>query len=644
MAPAVDNPSISAAAAELLCMMDWAAHFRDHSTLQALARTSNDAGLSIPSNSVLFKRLLLAGLDEASGIAKVEEDFESVLSILTEAEGWLLRGVPGHDLFDLKLKIRRQLVLSPLRNSLPDDLDSVSMRSLATLNNERYWYLLDKIFPLETSRRASLSGSDAAGWVSPGARHEGEYRKVVEIKERKQLLDVMRGDGSPLDGDNMDMNKVLYLLKTYSKEGFLAEVGQFTRQVESKLLPDPEPFKEGGEVWNGGGGRRGREVASLLGRDPRTVLSAAGRARERLQNWSRASGLVSTEVEREATESKIRKHVHELRNSATAGGVSGGRGSGRRRAEQEQEGEEEGEEQEESETDAQRLATNLRSSTRMLQNGLRERGLLNVRGIVGGGGWGGGGGTAGGVGGRTTNKKKRLNDPTRKGRLITFEDSQYAGSESSTGGEEEEENVSVSESRRQAAARQRRTQKAAAAAAAAARLADRRKKSQRGKPAALPPMSGERCRDVGEEAEEEEMAGERDEEQEEIRSTTESSSSSSGSEEEDEERERIRALKRGGGRRVLAAKRKARLQIEASGRSKRRQPKTHRSFWSSDEVADLKQAVLHDGMKGRWADILNSPKYLHLDFKLRTSVDLKDKWRGLERKAAAKGVTVEEVN
>ncbi|GAB5029522.1 telomeric repeat-binding factor [Nannochloropsis oceanica] len=577
MAPAVDNPSISAAAAELLCMMDWAAHFRDHSTLQALARTSNDAGLSIPSNSVLFKRLLLAGLDEASGIAKVEEDFESVLSILTEAEGWLLRGVPGHDLFDLKLKIRRQLVLSPLRNSLPDDLDSVSMRSLATLNNERYWYLLDKIFPLETSRRASLSGSDAAGWVSPGARHEGEYRKVVEIKERKQLLDVMRGDGSPLDGDNMDMNKVLYLLKTYSKEGFLAEVGQFTRQVESKLLPDPEPFKEGGEVWNGGGGRRGREVASLLGRDPRTVLSAAGRARERLQNWSRASGLVSTEHQNAAK-----------------------RSSGARPVE--------------------------------------------CAGRCGRWGGGGGGGRAGGVGGRTTNKKKRLNDPTRKGRLITFEDSQYAGSESSTGGEEEEDHVSVSESRRQAAARQRRTQTAAAAAAAAARLADRRKKSQRGKPAALPPMSGERCRDVGEEAEEEEMAGERDEEQEEIRSTTESSSSSSGSEEEDEERERIRALKRGGGRRVLAAKRKARLQIEASGRSKRRQPKTHRSFWSSDEVADLKQAVLHDGMKGRWADILNSPKYLHLDFKLRTSVDLKDKWRGLERKAAAKGVTVEEVN
>eukprot|EP00624_Nannochloropsis_granulata_P007233 evm.model.NODE_6934_length_6823_cov_20.870878.1 len=248
MVPAVGNPSNpTAGAAELLCMMDWAAHFRDHSTLQALARTSNDAGLSIQSDSVLFKRLLLAGLDEASGIAKVEEDFESVLSILTEAEDWLLSGVPGHDLFDLKLKIRRQLVLSPLRNSLPDDLDSVSTRSLAALNNERYWYLLDKIFPLETSRRASLSGSDAGGWVSPGARHEGGYRKVVEIKERKQLLDVMRGDGSPLDGDNMDMNKVLYLLKTYSKAGFLAEVGHFTRRAESKLLPDPEPFKEGGE-------------------------------------------------------------------------------------------------------------------------------------------------------------------------------------------------------------------------------------------------------------------------------------------------------------------------------------------------------------------------------------------------------------
>ena len=639
-------------------MMDWAAHFRDHSAVQALAVTSNDARLSISPDTALCKRLLLAGLDETAAMAKDEEDFESVLSTLAEAEEWLLRGVQGHDLFDLKLKIRRQLVLSPLRNSLPDDLDSVSAQEVGVLNSERYWQLLDKIFPLETSRRASLSGSDAGGLASPGARQEGGYRKVVEIKERKQLLDVTRGDGSPGGGDRMDMHKVLYLLRTYSKEGFLAEVSQFTRRVESKLLPDPESFegREGGGRGGGGGGGGGGVASSLLGRDPRTALSAAGRARARLQDWSRASGLVSTEAEREATESKIRGHANALRRAAAGGGAAagtaaGGRGGGRRQEQEvdeeetEEEEEEEGEAEEEEESeDAQRLASNLRKSTKTLQKGLRERGLLNVRGNAGGGGGEGGGGP-------TTNKK-RLYDSTRKGRSITFEDSQYAGSESDGEGEEEEDNVAASEARRRAAARQRRAQEAAAAAVA--RLADRDKKIHKkkehvkSKPAAVPPaaVSSKRRREVEEEEQEEEVEeGRRDEgQEEEIQSTTESTSSSSSSEDEDDDRERAHALKRGGGGRVLAAKKKSRLQVQPSGRSKRQQPKTHRTFWSAAEVADLKRAVLRDGMKGRWADILNSPKYPHLEFKLRTSVDLKDKWRGLERKAAAKGVTVDEVN
>lgn len=52
-----------------------------------------------------------------------------------------------------------------------------------------------------------------------------------------------------------------------------------------------------------------------------------------------------------------------------------------------------------------------------------------------------------------------------------------------------------------------------------------------------------------------------------------------------------------------------------------------RVFWTDREIMCLKKGVQEDGLRGQWAEIL--ARYPFQD--CRTSVDLKDKWRNLEK-------------
>jgi hypothetical protein len=55
-----------------------------------------------------------------------------------------------------------------------------------------------------------------------------------------------------------------------------------------------------------------------------------------------------------------------------------------------------------------------------------------------------------------------------------------------------------------------------------------------------------------------------------------------------------------------------------------------RIFWSEDEVAQLRKAVLEDGLKGQWA-VIRDTYNLH---PCRSAVDIKDKWRNIEKTEA----------
>lgn len=640
---------------ELLSMMNWAAHFRLYSELEALAYAALNAGVYLQSDSPIGHRVFLAGLEDILDKAVDEHDFAAVLDTLQDAANWLLKAVSKQELFDLRLKIRRQMVLSPLRKVFSANSEVAVPSRVADLDMDKYWTLLDGTFPLETTRRASLSAERGDSLASPGLR-ENSYERVVEAKERKQLLDV-QDETRP--GGGADIHKVLYLLKTYSREGFTAEVREFTRRVEARLLEPPEPLSED---LDGGGTPSG-----ALGNDPRLLASAPAHIQRRLGDWTRTSALVSNEAEREATEVKLRAHAQILRYTLEAGqrGCPGGRQEGERKGE----GAEMGSEEEEAEAeaaeeegmaegrrrgsssnqgmDARHLAKNLRRSTKVLREGLSQRGLLKIRGTVEGGEGMSGAELAPG-------HKKRLYDATRAGRSITFEDSQYVGDDSDEEGQRAREreksgNTAAATQSRQLA---RENRLAKASAAAAARLAERSNAfHQRGEHAQNQVPFPLKTRNPGEEHPEEDGEKEAEQQEEGGKRTGEATGAPCGDTvlEADETRQgqgRGRGTKDRGGerKRTVASKRKLRLAIDNSGRSKRRQPKTHRTSWSQEEVGDLKRAVLHDGMKGRWADILNSPSYTHLDFNLRTSVDLKDKWRGLERKAASKGLTVAEVD
>lgn len=52
-----------------------------------------------------------------------------------------------------------------------------------------------------------------------------------------------------------------------------------------------------------------------------------------------------------------------------------------------------------------------------------------------------------------------------------------------------------------------------------------------------------------------------------------------------------------------------------------------RVFWTDREIMYLKKGVQEDGLRGQWAEIL--ARYPFQD--CRSSVDLKDKWRNLEK-------------
>ena len=59
-----------------------------------------------------------------------------------------------------------------------------------------------------------------------------------------------------------------------------------------------------------------------------------------------------------------------------------------------------------------------------------------------------------------------------------------------------------------------------------------------------------------------------------------------------------------------------------------------RCAWSKDEEDALRRAVAVHGV-GNWASILSDPAFVGVFAPSRTNVDVKDKWRNLERKSAA---------
>lgn len=187
----------------------------------------------------------------------------------------------------------------------------------------------------------------------------------------------------------------------------------------------------------------------------------------------------------------------------------------------------------------------------------------------------------------------------RPGRVVSFEDSQYHGEESDSDSDDEDSGLIV-------ARRPQSTQDRSAAAAtrrASAALKRKRKEEQ----------------------------GEDSEVEEEVGSGGSSNFSDSGSADE------AGSSKKGGGSGKPYAGSRSKAKRQQVGRhptilgvSRRVVPKRKRIQWRDEEVLALEEAILN-GFMGDWAGILKSKKYGPQFDPSRTSVDLKDKWRNLER-------------
>jgi hypothetical protein len=93
------------------------------------------------------RRAFFAAMEEMARLGFTPGDFEELMTYLTDEHEWLSRCIGLREVMELRRQVQCQLVLSFLREPLPDDINEITQELVDGLdrdNVDQYWTALDE--------------------------------------------------------------------------------------------------------------------------------------------------------------------------------------------------------------------------------------------------------------------------------------------------------------------------------------------------------------------------------------------------------------------------------------------------------------------------------------------------------------------